>query len=131
MDLDDLVKSSSEYMKKEDVSEEGVNLTIKEFRKVVVKTDDGEEQKIALYFVEEGYKPLVLNITNKNRLKAATGETTTEGVKGKTICVFNDPFVEFGGKTVGGVRIKKATAPAHVVGSGPNKGETLHDDVPF
>lgn len=126
MNLDELVTGNSEYLRKEDVTEAGVNLTIKGFKRVKVKNDDGEEDKVAMYFVEEGYKPLLLNITNKNRLKVATGESTVEGVKGKTICVFNDPYVEFGGKIVGGVRIRAANgAKPAAVESGPD------DDIPF
>ena len=60
-DLDSLVTSNSKYMKKEDVPEDGVDLTIKHFTKEVVKGDDGEEQKAAVHFVEDGYKPLLLN----------------------------------------------------------------------
>lgn len=110
MDLDSLVTSNSKYMKKDDVPEDGVDLTIKQFSKEVVKGDGGDEQKVALHFEEDGYKPLLLNQTNIARIKAATGETTTEAVKGKKVKVFCDPFVEFGGRMVGGVRIKKADA---------------------
>lgn len=122
MNLDELVKSKSDYLKKEDVGEEGVNLTIRGFKKVQVEGDNGEEEKIAMFFAEENFKPLLLNITNKNRLKIATGEETVEGVKGKTVNVYNDPYVEFGGKITGGVRIRAA------VGAKPAPLET---DVPF
>jgi cation diffusion facilitator CzcD-associated flavoprotein CzcO len=129
MDLDSLVTSNSKYMKKEDVPEDGVDLTIKHFTKEVVKGDSGEEQKAAIHFVEDGYKPLLLNQTNIARIKAATGETTVDGVKGKKVKVFCDPFVEFGGRMVGGVRIKKADAakvePVLGTKDAPN------DDIPF
>lgn len=128
-DLDSLVTSNSKYMKKEDVPEDGVDLTIKHFTKEVVKGDDGEEQKAAVHFVEDGYKPLLLNQTNIARIKAATGEKTVEGVKGKKVKVFCDPFVEFGGRMVGGVRIKKADAqPDPRLASG---GELNESNIPF
>jgi hypothetical protein len=122
-DLDSLVTSNSKFMRKEDITEEGIDLTIKHFTKEVVKGDDGEEQKAAIHFVEDGYKPLLLNQTNIARIKAATGEKTVEGVKGKRVKVYNDPFVEFGGRIVGGVRIKKAdTAKAAPSTDGPDDG---------
>jgi len=123
MNLDELVKSKSDYLKKEDVGEDGVNLTIRGFKKVQVEGDNGEEEKIAMFFAEENFKPLLLNITNKNRLKIATGEDTVEGVKGKTINVYNDPYVEIGGKITGGVRIRAAV--------GATKTVPLETDVPF
>jgi flagellar hook assembly protein FlgD len=129
MDLDSLVTSNSKYMKKEDVPESGVDLTIKHFTKEVVKTDDGEEQKAAVHWVEDGYKPLLLNQTNVARIKAATGEKTVDAVKGKRIKVYNDAFVEFGGRIVGGVRIKKADPlPDPKVAKG---GELNDSDIPF
>jgi len=123
MNLDELIKSKSDYLKKEDVGEDGVNLTIKGFKKVQVEGDNGEEEKIAMFFAEENYKPLLLNITNKNRLKIATGQDTVEGVKGKVINVYNDPYVEFGGKITGGVRIRAAV--------GGTKSPELESNVPF
>lgn len=124
MNLDEMVKSKSEYLKKEDVGEAGKNLTISGFKRVKVDGEHGEEEKIAMFFAEEGYKPMLLNITNKNRLKAATGETTSEGVKGKTVNVYNDPMVDFGGKIVGGLRIRPAT-------NGASQTATTDDDIPF
>jgi hypothetical protein len=127
MDLDELVTSKSEYLKKEDVGEAGVNLTIKAFKKVRLKGDGGEEEKIVMMF-EEDYKPMVLNLTNKNRLKAATGAKTTDDVKGKVINVYNDPMVDFGGEIVGGLRIRKSTAPPPP----PAQADPgFNDDVPF
>jgi hypothetical protein len=40
------------------------------------------------------------------------------------ICVYSDPMVEFGGRIVGGLRIKKAAAVAPAAPS-------LDDDIPF
>lgn len=127
MDLDELVKSNSKYLQKEDVGTSGRNLTIRGFKRVVVEADGEEEEKVAMFFTDDNLKPMLLNVTNKNRLKIATGAKTTDDVKGKTINVYNDPYVEFGGKVVGGLRIREAQAgaPPAPPAADPN------DDIPF
>ena len=113
MDLDELVQGKSNYMRKEDVGQDGVDLTILGFKKVKVESDDGNtEEKIAMLFVEDDYKPMLLNITNKDLLKEATGAITTEDCKGKRINVYNDPSVRFGKKQVGGLRIRPTLGAA-------------------
>jgi hypothetical protein len=124
MDLDELIKSKSEYMKKEDVGVDGVDLTILGFKKVKVENKGVTEEKVALIFMENGYKPLLLGITKKDELKQVTGATTTDQCKGKVINVFCDPGIRFGTAVVGGVRIRepvgiKAPTPAD------------EEDVPF
>lgn len=131
MDLDELVKSNSKYLQKEDVGTAGKNLVVKGFKKVVVEADGTEEDKIAMFFTDDSLKPMLLNVTNKNRLKiACEGARTTDDVKGKTINVYNDPFVEFAGKVVGGLRIRNAqpeTASTVVAGGKIDED----DDLPF
>jgi hypothetical protein len=130
MELDDLVTSKSRYLKKEDVGTEGKNLTIAAFEKVMVKNDDGdEEQKVIIHFTNQDFKPMILNISNKDALKEITGETTVEGVKGKTVNVYNDPKVKFGPKAVGGLRIREAR-PAAPLNRGALGGKS-DADVPF
>lgn len=107
MRLDELIPSNSDWLAKEDVSREGRILTIRGFKRVTVKGDAGDEQKIALNF-DEDVKPLLLNKVNTQRLKAATGAETTDECKGKRITVYRDDFVEFQGRTVGGLRIREA-----------------------
>lgn len=108
MSFGELVPSKSKYLSKDDVGEDGVDLTIRGFKREVVEGDNGDEDKTVLYFVEPGYKPMILNKTNSNRLGIATGVATAGEARGKVVNVFNDPFVEFGGKVTGGLRIRKA-----------------------
>ena len=56
-----------------------------------------------------------VNKTNMSRIKIITKSETTGQARGKRVNVFNDPFVEFGGKLTGGLRIRECqsqTAPA-------------------
>lgn len=115
LSFDQLVPTNSNFLKKEDVSEDGVILTVKGFRHDLIKGDDGmNEQKVVLDFVEQGYKPMVLNSTNSQLLKNATGSNRAGDAKGRKIVVYNDPNVSFGAKVTGGLRIKRIPgAPSH------------------
>lgn len=106
MSFDELVPSNSKYLSKTDVGEDGVVLTIKGFRMETLKSDDGDEDKMVMHFVED-VKPMVVNRTNAQLIAVATGARNVGESKGKQIVVFNDPTVGFGGKITGGLRIKK------------------------
>lgn len=120
MDLDEMVTSDSSYLQKSDVNgEDGINVTIRGVK--FEEVGDEKEKKAVLYF-QEHEKGMVLNLTNKDRLKHATGEHTTQGIQGKRIGLFNDPTVMFGAKMTGGIRIRKATT---------DEGTPFDDDIPF
>jgi hypothetical protein len=127
MTFDQLVPSKSKYLTKDDVGEDGVILTIKGFRMETLESDDGNEDKMVLHFVED-VKPMVLNRTNAQLVSVATGAKIAGDAKGKQIVVFNDPTVSFGGKITGGLRIKKiAGAPK----AAAPKDEIEDDGIPF
>ena len=126
MSFDRLVPKESKYLAKDDVGEDGVDLTIRGFKSEAVKGDHGDETKVILYFVEEGYKPMILNQTNSKRIGIATGAKTAGDAKGKKVNVYCDPMVEFGGDIVGGLRIRKATGNV-----APPPADDFNDDVPF
>lgn len=108
MSFDELVPSNSKYLSKSDVGEDGLILTIKGFRMETLKSDDGDEDKMVMHFMED-MKPMVLNRTNAQLVGVATGSKNAGEARGKQIVVFNDPTVGFGGKITGGLRIKKVT----------------------
>src|SRR5262245_29619998 len=111
LSFDQLVPRNSKYLAKEDVGEDGLILTVRGVKMETIKGDEGEEEKIVLYFLED-VKPMVLNRTNAQLLGTATGASNAGEAKGKQIVVYSDPTVAFGGKIVGGLRIKKiAGAP--------------------
>lgn len=138
MSFEELVPTVSKYLKQSDVGEDGVILTVRGFKQESLESDDGTtEEKIILYFAEDGYKPMVLNKTNAQLLAKATGAAVAGEARGKQIVVYSDPSVGFGGKLTGGLRIKRvAGAPA--APSAPAKAtygrDTFHDfdsGVPF
>lgn len=108
MSFEQLVPTNSNFLKKEDVGEDGVILTISGFTREQVNSDDNtKEEKVCIVFSEQGYKPMVLNSTNAQLLRIATGGSTPRDVVGKRIVVYNDPTVSFGSKVTGGLRIKR------------------------
>lgn len=127
MSLDQAAPKQSHYLTKDDCGTGGILVTIAGMANAELENDGKTETRPILKFVED-VKPMVLNITNRELLKVATGETTVGGIKGKQIVVYNDPTVMFGGEMKGGIRIKaaqRAPAPAQ-------PGDGFEDqEVPF
>jgi hypothetical protein len=124
----------SRYMKKEDVETPKL-LTIKSFTYENAGDEKNPDMKWAMHFMEFD-KPLILNSTNLQLLKLALGVSGPNDALGKKIVAFNDPSVSYGGKLVGGVRLRapkgRAAAPA------PPPPQPTHvtdpdfeDDIPF
>jgi hypothetical protein len=102
MNINDMKESN--YVKKTDV-EPPIKVTITGIsQKDLAKQGDTPEMKYILEFKE--CKPLVLNMTNSQRISNALGSEETDDWVGKEIVLFNDPDVSFGGKITGGVRAR-------------------------
>ena len=131
MSFDTLVPKNSKYLAKEDVGTGGLILTIAGFKREAVKGDDGDEDKIIMYFAED-VKPMIVNRTNAALLAGATGVATAGEARGKQIIVYNDASITFGGKVTGGLRIrgtdavKPRPAPARAQAAPP-----IDDEIPF
>jgi hypothetical protein len=97
---------SSKWMANTDLPEQGVDLQMLNVTKEAV----GEmlEEKFALHF-NGGFKPLLMNRTNIRIINSLYGPNTA-GWIGKTVNVYNDPTVSYGGRVTGGVRVRMATA---------------------
>lgn len=128
--FDQLVPSKSKYLAKDDVGEDGLILTVKGFRMETLESDDGNEDKMVLHFVED-IKPMVLNRTNAQLISIATGAKVAGEAKGKKIVVFNDPTVSFGGKVTGGLRIKKIAGAPKAAAAKTAEAELDDSDIPF
>jgi len=99
----------------------GALVTIKEVHEEnVAKEGAPEEPRWCLSFHELD-KPMVLNSTNGQLIAQITKSEDTDHWAGHKIVLYDDPSVSFGGKLVGGIRVraprnqpaKPATAPAH------------------
>ena len=119
----------SKYLAKGDFEDEQI-CTIKGVKQEnLAKEDQPEEFRWVLYFRDAPVnKGMVMNITTIRVLEQAFGGDTDHWVGNKVI-VYVDPNVSFGGKVVGGLRLRIAkqakTAPVAKI------DEKLDDEIPF
>lgn len=101
----------SKFLTRADVGR-GMLATIKEvFQENVAKEGAPEELKWCIAF-EESEKPMVLNSTNGQIIAAVTKQEDTDHWPGHKVVLYDDPNVSFGGKLVGGIRVRAPRAPA-------------------
>lgn len=105
MQIDDYLKSDSDWLKKEDTNYRGMNVVISAVSEETVGQE--KERKLALHFKGD-VKAMLLNKVNLRILAAMFG-TDTKDWMGESVNVFNDPTVNFNGVT-GGLRLRPATA---------------------
>lgn len=126
----------STYLKKEDIPEPQL-LTIAAIDQVVISDEGGDKTKWAMMFSEHE-KALVLNTTNIQLCALACGSDDTDDWIGKKIVLYSDPNVSFGGKLVGGLRLRapKIAKPKAAPAATPKKPPAapladMEDDIPF
>ena len=98
---------SSKFLRKEDVGD-GILVTIRKVTKQNVAMEGQEpEHKVCLYFEEVG-KPMAINSTNGHIIAKGTGHEDDIENKwlGARIILYNDPNISYGGKLVGGIRVR-------------------------
>ncbi len=109
ININELKKSS--FLKKEDVGD-GALCTIATVEEVNIAKDGApEEMKWALH-VDEYDKPLILNSTNGQIIAKITGSEESDEWSGHKIVLYHDPNVSFGGKLIGGIRVRAPKAGA-------------------
>jgi hypothetical protein len=123
----------SKFLKQTDVGN-GMLMTVEGCSKHNVAKEGAEpELKWTLSF-NESDKPLVLNSTNIQLCERIFGSDDTDNWVGKQIVLYTDPNVSYGGKVVGGIRvraprIKAKAAPVQV--APPPEPDIDDDDIPF
>jgi len=105
----------SKFLTQKDVQPD-ILVTVKCIEEVNVAKEGAEpEYRWAIYFTEED-KPLILNSTNGQIIAKITGQDEMNDWIGCRIVLYYDPTVSFGGKLVGGIRVRaprgKAANPA-------------------
>ena len=122
---------NSNFLKKEDV-EPAKLVTIRDCtQENVAKEGAPEELRWALHFKELD-KPLILNSTNGQIIAKITGSEESDDWDGQKIVLYHDPNVSFGGKLVGGIRVRAPkpgtqTSPA----TAPEVEPPNDDGIPF
>jgi len=124
----------SKYLKKEDVGQ-GKLMTISEIRQQNVAGDNQPEEMKYVIFFKETAKGMVLNWTNIQLIAKICNSEDTDDWAGKQVVLYEDPNVSFGGKLVGGIRIRapkqgQATAGGTAQPT-PNEDTPYDDSIPF
>jgi hypothetical protein len=115
----------SKFLKQSDVGA-GVLFTITGCRQHNVAVQGAEpELKWCLEF-HESDKPLVMNQTNAQLCAHIFGSDDTDDWTGKKLVLYTDPNVSYGGKLVGGIRVR---APKNQPKAAPVA--VTADDIPF
>jgi hypothetical protein len=130
MNLSDL--KQSKFLKKEDV-EPAVLVTIRAMSQENVAKEGCEpEMRTALHF-DELDKPLILNSTNGQIIARITGKDTDIETSwiGARVVLYNDPNVTFGGKLVGGIRVRAPKPQALSAKPITPKPADENDGLPF
>ena len=119
----------SKYLKKEDVPQPAL-VTVRSFSQDNVAQQGQPEEKKWIMHFNEFENGLVMNSTNLQLTAMAMGSEETEDWIGKQIVLFSDPNVSFGGKLVGGLRIRAVRKKAPVAPVAPAKRQpvAVHDE---
>lgn len=95
----------SKFLTRADVGQ-GILVTIREiFQDNVAKEGAPEELKWCISF-DEAEKPMVLNATNGQIIASIVKSEETDTWPGHKVVLYDDPNVSFGGKLVGGIRVR-------------------------
>jgi hypothetical protein len=95
----------SKYLKKEDCGQ-GILVTIKGLSEENMAMEgQPPEMKWVLHFMEN-VKPMALNSTNAQLIAKITNSEETDNWPGHKIVLYEDPNISFGGKLVGGIRVR-------------------------
>lgn len=103
---------NSKFLTQNDVGE-GVLYTIKTVEEVNIAKEGAPEEFKWCIFFNETEKPLVLNSTNGQIIAKFLGDDEMDNWTGHEVVLYTDPTISFGGKVVGGIRVrapKKKTA---------------------
>ena len=102
----------SNYLKKEDVATPRL-VTVRNFSQQNLAQDGQPPENKWVMHLDEFDRPLVMNPTNLQLAAQAFGSEDTDDWVGKQIVLYTDSTVSFGGKLVGGLRLRapKRQAP--------------------
>ena len=114
MNIDELKKSS--FLKRSDVAKPFLATIDRAEFVNVAKEGAPEELKRCLYF-KELEKPMVMNGTNLEIIAKITGDRDDDHWGGHKVVLYDDPNVSFGGKLVGGIRVRAPRTPVARVGA--------------
>ncbi len=119
------------FLKQEDLQGKTARVVVASVELEDVKDPDSgrSEKKLIMHFAGKD-KAMILNRTNCEAMEIICGTDDYGAWIGQAVILFVDPTVKFGGKAVGGLRIRSTTATAPVFVA-PDPVEEFDDRVPF
>lgn len=120
----------TKYLSKDDIKMPTIGVIENVINETLGSGDD-QEIKPVMYFKSGIDKPMVINATNWLNVESVYGEDSDNWI-GKMIEVWVDPAVAFGGKRIGGLRLREpaqrkvtTTASTSENGNGKSRREKL------
>jgi hypothetical protein len=127
---------AGKYLKKEDCDPPTL-VTIDRFEEEnVAREDQPQDMKWVMYF-KDNEKGLVMNSTNLQLAAIAFGTQETDEWIGRSLVLYHDPNVSFGGKLVGGIRVRAPKGQKKPTPNNPDPRpeppafDDMDSDVPF
>ena len=122
----------SKFLKQTDVGA-GMLCTVAAVTQENVAKQGAEPEMKWCLVVEESDKPLVLNSTNIQLCAKVFNSEETDDWIGKKVVLYTDPNVSYGGKIVGGIRVRapKTTSKPMPKTAKPMVEEEEFEETPF
>lgn len=121
---------NSNFLKKEDCDPPFLATIATVSQVNVAKEGAPEEMKWALH-IDEHDKPMILNSTNGQIIAKITGSEETDEWSGHKIVLYHDPNVSFGGKLIGGIRVRAPRPTPKGAKVAPVQEPDEDPDIPF
>jgi hypothetical protein len=131
VNVNEFIKSGSGFLSKEDLGKSRPKVMVSG---IDVTEFDGDKKLVLKFQGKE--KGLTLNKTNTQILAHAWGEET-DGWLGQMVELWVDPYVTFGGKVVGGIKVTPTPAvkplppPPQTPVMAQPQAAPFDDDIPF
>lgn len=126
--VNDLKKSK--FLTQKEV-QKPILVTIDNYEEVNVAKEGAEEELRWALILKEVDKPFILNSTNGQIIQSITGSGDFDNWIGKKIVLYHDPNISFGGKLVGGIRVRAAKNQIVQPADPEPEPEPTEDDIPF
>ncbi len=120
----------SKFLKQTDVGA-GMLCTVQGVDQENVAKQGAEPEMKWCLLLEESDKPLVLNSTNIQLCAKVFGSEDTDDWKGKRIVLYTDPNVSYGGKIVGGIRVRAPKVKSAAKPAPPPPIDEVDEAIPF
>ena len=121
--LRDTILAKSDQLNSDDILGGGITITV-----TAVKRGDSAEQPVVIHYQGDNGRPYKPCKTMRRVLIAGWGENGAAWV-GRSMSLYNEPSVKFGGVAVGGIRISHMTDIGNGLRLAPNASKGKKQEV--